>query len=104
MRYAGCMYDLDLNQYDHSIKDAILTEERVAVDWVEAEEGFHLLAYSRDRGRTYEGTYGTPRPEPLLKVRLTRLLTFDDVPRLVAYWFNVDTGDEMTSLLEFEPV
>ncbi len=105
MRYKGYLSDFALDEYDAEIKEAVLTEERVAIDWVEDGENYHLLAHSKDGGRTYDGTYGvsadgTPRLDPNLRVRLTRLLVFDDTPRLVAHWLADGGTVDVQSLFE----
>ena len=103
MRYTGQISEIDTEDFDYVVTEAILTNERVAIDWEEGGEPFHLLAQSRDGGRTYRGTCGMPRPDPDMEVRLTRLDTFDTVPRLLVYWVIHSVGDEFCSLIQLEP-
>jgi|AMFO01.1.fsa_nt_gi hypothetical protein len=103
MRYGGQITEVDAEDFDYEIDEAILTDERVAIDWKEEGEHFHLLAQSRDGGRTYQGHFGAPRPDPDNEVRLTRLDTFDNVPRLFAHWVVHSDGNEFRSLINFEP-
>ncbi|MBI3860670.1 MAG: hypothetical protein HY290_02110 [Planctomycetia bacterium] len=60
-KLTGCLfYDVDLNEYDFGVKDAVVTKKRIAIDWDEDGEPYDLLAHSKDGGLTYQGITGLP--------------------------------------------
>lgn len=56
---------------DWEIEEAIVTDERVAIDWTEDEEQWVLIAHSTD-GTEYKGSYGIDKPEYGCEITLWR--------------------------------
>lgn len=94
--------DVDLNDTDYQIREAAITSERIAIDWTEDGEPFHLVATSRD-GVRYRRNYGWPKPNPDWKIELTRYNAADKSVLLLAQWFQTDNGNEGSSLIRLMP-
>jgi hypothetical protein len=93
-KMTGILFDIDLSEYDWEIDEAVVTKSKIALDWEENGELFHLLAVSHDEGCTYSGKYGSPQPNPDWTMELTRYTAVDRSVFLVAYWHQTDTGNE----------
>lgn len=65
MRYAGVVTDLeeDLEDGDAEVREAVVTDTRISLDWDEEHQSFHMQLTSTD-GVTFQGHYGSPRPIP----------------------------------------
>jgi hypothetical protein len=103
MKLSGTRFDDPNWEATHRVTEAIVTPERVALDWIENGVRYHLLAQSRDGGLTYQGSYGMFRPEEQWGIELTRYTATDGSVLLSADWHEKDTGNEGSSLFALKP-
>jgi hypothetical protein len=99
-KLTGIIYDVDLSEYDSKIDEAVVTRNRIAIDWEEDGETLHLLAQSKDGGCSYVGNYGSPQPNKNWVMELTRYTATDGSVILIGYWRQKDTGNEGSCLFE----
>ena len=103
MRLAGARYD-DLQwEASYRVPEAVITPERIALDWIEHGVRYHLLAHSQDGGLSYQGNYGMFRPEEQWTIELTRYTATDGSVVLLGNWHDKDTGNEGFSMFELQP-
>ena len=70
MRMVGIAYDFDEDELPVAeITEAIVTDQRIALDWKEDGENFHAALTSSDDGISYEGEFGSPRPHAGCEVK-----------------------------------
>ena len=103
MRLTGTRHDGPSWEASYRVAEAVVTPERIAVDWIENGVRYHLLAKSRDGGLTYEGNYGMFRPEDQWVIKLTRYTAIDGSTLLLADWHEKDSGNAGNSLFELRP-
>ena len=103
MRLTGTRQDGPNWEASYRVAEAIVTPERIALDWIENGVRYHLLARSQDSGLTYKGNYGMFRPEEQWVIELTRYAAIDGSVVLLAYWYEKDSGNEGTSMFELKP-
>ena len=103
MRLTGTKYDDMQWGASYQVVEAIVTPERVALDWIEDGVRYHLLAHSRDGGLTYQGNYGMFRPEEQWIIELARYIGADGSVVLFGNWHDKDTGNEGSSMFELQP-
>lgn len=103
MKLTGTRLDGPSWEATHRVAEAIVTSERIALDWIEDGVCYHLLAHSQDGGLTYQGNYGMFRPEEQWIIGLTRYTAIDGSALLLANWHEKDSGNEGSSLFELEP-
>jgi len=77
MRLTGTRLDGPNWETSHRVAEAVVTSERIALDWIENGVRYHLLAHSQDGGLTYQGNYGMFRPEEQWGIGLTRYTAVD---------------------------
>ncbi len=94
MKLAGLKFDGLGWQDSHRVQEAIVTPERVALDWYEHGVKYHLLAHSQDGGLTYQGNFGMFRPEDEWVVKITRYTAVDGSVVLFCDWHEQDSGRE----------
>ena len=92
----------DLGASDWSIDEAIVTNERIAIDWHEDEDAWVLLATSED-GVEYRGTYGIDRPDPGREITLWRYTAVDGRVALLCEWREPAAGDGGWCMWELHP-
>ncbi len=64
MKYVGTIFYYDVETWHTCVvTDAIVTPDRIAIEWKQNGVGGFLLAESLD-GENYQGHYGYPRLEP----------------------------------------
>jgi hypothetical protein len=102
MRLSGTRYDGPEWDATYRVAEAVVTNERVALDWIEDGVRYHLLAHSRDGGLTYQGNYGMFRPEPPWTIELVRYTAIDGSVVLLATWYEKDSGKEGTSMFQLK--
>jgi hypothetical protein len=102
MRLTGTRYDGPNWEVIHPVAEAVVTPERVALDWIENGVRYHLIAHSRDGGLTYQGNYGMFRPEEQWVIELTRYTAVDGSAVLLASWYEEDSGKEGFSMFELK--
>lgn len=103
MKLAGDKFDSVLFEGRRQVTEAIVTPERIALDWLENGVKFHLAAHSKDGGLTYQGTYGMFRPEDDWSVTATRYTAVDGSVVLYCDWHEKDTGRAGFWLCKLEP-
>jgi len=102
MRLTGTRYDGPNWETSYRVAEAVVTSERVALDWIENGVRYHLLAHSQDGGLTYHGSYGMFRPEEQWAIELTRYTALDGSAVLLAKWYERDSGNEGFSMFELK--
>jgi hypothetical protein len=103
MRLSGTRHDGPSWEATWRVTEAIVTSERIALDWVEDGVPYHLAAHSRDGGLTYQGNYGMFRPEEPWVIELTRYTALDGSVLLLATWHEMDSGNEGSSMFNLKP-
>jgi hypothetical protein len=103
MRLRGTRHDAPNWEASYRVAEAVVTPERIAVDWIENGIRYHLLAHSQDGGLTYQGHYGMFRPEEHWTIELTRYSAVDGSVVLMANWYEKDSGNEGSSMFELRP-
>jgi len=103
MRLTGTRLDGPNWETSHRVAEAVVTSERIALDWIENGVRYHLLAHSQDGGLTYQGNYGMFRPEEQWGIGLTRYTAVDGSVVLLANWHEKDNGNEGCSMFELKP-
>ena len=101
MRFVGSVCDY-LEDWSR-VREAIVTKDRVAIDWEEDGERWHVVAHSSDGGRTYRGNYGYDRPNPNWVMELKRYRAPDGAVLLLARWWDRDSGEEAECLFRLDP-
>jgi hypothetical protein len=96
MRLTGIFTEVGLDWEDDSSKviEAVVTSQRIAIDWIENEEKFHVVATSSDGGLTYKGRFGCPSPEDGWVMEITRFTAKNKAELLIAKWVQEDNGRE----------
>jgi hypothetical protein len=69
MKYKGLLFWVEDDIDACTITDAVITKERLLLDWVQEGDPAHLDAVSAD-GSTYCGNFGFPSPEATLQMEL----------------------------------
>jgi hypothetical protein len=85
-------FDLEIDQYEFEVVEAVVTDKRIAMDWIQKDSKFHLLATSSDGGCTYKGHFGCPEPEPDWMMELTRYTAKNKAELFLAQWVQRDSG------------
>lgn len=95
MKLNGIWFDVEgLDEYTCVISDAVVTKEKLALDWTEDGSFFHALLTSTDGGTWYFGTYGSPGPEAGCHMEAQRFDAKSGEVLLRVKWFRKDTGYE----------
>jgi hypothetical protein len=102
MRLYGKRHDGPNWEASYRVAEAVVTSERIALDWIEDGVRYHLLAHSRDGGLTYQGNYGMFRPEEQWTIELIRYTAIDGSVILMANWYEKDSGNEGYSMFELK--
>ncbi len=98
MRYQGKSFECS---EDTVISEAIVTSNRLAIDYLYENSDYHLQAKSLD-GLTYHGTYGDPSrvgAENLGSVQLTRYDNAEGDVVLYGEYYESDSGSQGSWLL-----
>jgi hypothetical protein len=105
MKFSGTLTELDIvfDEADYDVSEAVVAKNRIAIDWEEAGEPFHVVLTSSD-GVYFEGHYGSPLPNPNWKMQGTKYTAADKGVLLIVNWFQTDNGNEGACLFELEPV
>ena len=102
MRLSGTRHDEPNWQATYRVAEAVVTPERIALDWIEHGVRYHLLAHSKDGGLTYQGNYGMFRPEEQWTIELARYTAIDGSVILMGVWYEKDRGNEGFSMFELK--
>jgi hypothetical protein len=92
-------FDLATDQFDFDVVETVVIDKRIAMDWIENDCKFHLVATSSDGGCTYKGHYGCPESNPDWTMELTRYTAKRKAELLVAKWVQRDNGRTGTSVI-----
>ena len=99
MKYQGNSFSLAPS---HRVTDAVITKERISLDWEEAGASGHLEASSTD-GVRFKGTYGYRQPLPSRHIELTLFKSEGSGLALVCHWWNTENGNEGDWLFQLRP-
>ena len=103
MRLTGTRLDGPNWEASHRVAEAVVTPERIALDWIENGVRYHLLAHSQDGGLTYQGNCGMFRPEEQWVIELTHYTAVDGSAVLLADWYEKDSGNGGSSMFKLKP-
>lgn len=94
------MYEVEgLDEYDCKLKDAVVTNARIAIDWIEGEEWLHALLTSEDGGTLYKGNFGSPKPEKGCEMEAIRFTAKNGELLLWVTWKREDRGVGGSSII-----
>ena len=100
-KLTGILYDdVDFNEYNYEVDEAVVTKNRIAIDWREDGIPFHFVGQSNDGGNTYVGNYGSPQPDKKWNMEISRFTAADGRVLLIARWHQTDNGREGSSAFE----
>jgi len=104
MKFAGTIteLELDLEDYHHDIDQAVVTKNRIAMDWEEDGEKFHAVLTSTD-GVNYEGNFGLTELDKKWKMDAAKYTAADKDVLLLLKWIQTDSGDEGSCIVILEP-
>jgi hypothetical protein len=103
VKLTGTRYDELQWEASYRVAEAIVTPDRIALDWIEHGVRYHLLARSQDGGHTYHGNYGMFQPEEQWEIELVRYAARDGSVVLCGTWHDKDTGNEGSSMFKLQP-
>ncbi len=90
MRYSGRSFGYE--ETGTRISDAIITENRLAIDWL--EDGYPAsLIVTSDDGLQYQGTFGYPAPEERYRVEFRRFNDQTGEVILIGRWWQSDMAE-----------
>jgi hypothetical protein len=102
MRYKGkaidVEFDLEIDQAEYDIAEAVITDKRIAMDWVEDGDRIHFVGSSSDGGCTYKGHFGCPEPDPQWVMDITRYIAKNKAELLLAQCVQHDSGETWMSV------
>lgn len=94
--------EIDAEEYDFDVTDAIVEHDRISIDWIEDDEPFHAKLNSSD-GVEYGGNYGCPKPDSAWTMTATRYDSAGGAILLLAQWYQDDNGRGGTCIFELNP-
>lgn len=102
-KLTGRFYDFEGEEgYEEDVRQAIVTKERIAMDWDEDGELFLATLHSED-GYFYEGTFGSPRPEPSTRMSGYLYKSVSGEYLFWAEWNRSDTGFGGANIIFLSP-
>jgi len=90
MKLSGVIRDFGTEGEEYDVREAVVTKDRISIDWNEGGETGHLEATSDD-GVTFRGVYGYPHPDRWRSFHLVRYTAGNRV-LLYGTWRN-DAGN-----------
>jgi hypothetical protein len=84
----------------YQVSEAVITQTRIAMDWTDGGELFHVSATPTDGGATYEGHFGQTKPDPTCKMQIRRFTSRDGTELLLVKWHRGDTGNAGLDIIE----
>lgn len=105
MKYTGCMTELgiEIDNYDFNVEDAIVTRDKIAIDWRENEVLHHAVLRSRD-GVNYIGNFGAKVPKTEWKIQGKKYTASDKSMVLFLRWTQEDFGRAGWVVVELDVV
>lgn len=91
MKYRGKLYDAG-DEDGVEIRDVIVRDDKIALDWSQENELFNAVLRSTDGGVRYTGHFGTPKPEEAAVMEATRFQNKNGEVLLLLEWHRTDTG------------
>lgn len=100
MKCFGTSYDVEgLDAYTYDIPVAIVTDERIAIEWDEDEGRFLGVLHSTDGGNHYTGSFGLRGPQPGCEMEAWRYQSHDGDVLLWLKWSREDNGNGGTNIM-----
>jgi hypothetical protein len=97
----GQSFEEDVLEHEcYHVAEAVVTQTRIAMDWTEGGDKFHISATSTDRGASYEGHFGEPRADANCRMQIRRFTSTDGTELLIAKWYRDDTGNGGLDIIE----
>lgn len=93
MKYTGTMTELgiEVDQYSFVVGDAVVTKDRLAIDWSENEVAYHAVLKSQD-GTNFNGNFGATVPKTEWKIQGKKYTALDKSVVLLLRWTQEDFG------------
>ena len=106
MKCSGVVTELEIemDEADFAVTEAVVTKNRISIDWDEYGKVFNVVMNSTDGGATYEGIYGDPRPNANWSMTATRYDSANGSILLLAEWVQEDGGKSGVCMFELDPV
>jgi hypothetical protein len=94
------MYSVDgLEEYEFVVKEAVVTNKRIAFDWVADGSTMYAVLHSTDGGTQYAGTFGTHVREKGCVMEATRFQSKSGEVLLWLTWHREDDGNGGTIII-----
>ena len=105
MRHNGTYTELeiDIDETDGDITEAVVTESKISIDWVEDGQNFFASLHSTD-GIEYEGNFGEPVLSDACKMSGTKYMAAYGSVLLLVRWTHQDLATSGSCYFELDPV
>ncbi len=105
MKWNGTITELgfDLDECDFDVDEAVVTRNRISIDWKEDDLVCHVVLKSSDGGETFAGNYGTPVPKKEWFMEAKKYTAADKSILLLSKWYQTDNGREGSCIIELFP-
>jgi hypothetical protein len=105
MKYTGCMTELgiEIDHFNFEVEDAVVTRDRIAMDWQENEVRHHAVLKSND-GTNFIGNFGAAVPKTEWKIQGKKYTAADKSMVLLLRWTQEDFGRAGWVVVELDPV
>lgn len=104
MKFTGTITELglDVDDCDFDVRDAVVSRDRIAIDWEEDGQLFHAVLKSSD-GTYFDGHYGSPQPNSQWTMQGTKYTAADKSVLLLVKWIQTDNGFAGWTIFELQP-
>ena len=104
MNYSGVVFEkMNFWQPDHQVEQALVTEDRMLLNWRENGILFSSRLVSTDGGCTYEGVFGAPVPMEDWEIKAFRYSAPNADAVLLVQWQQHDHGLEGCCVVRLTP-
>jgi len=106
MNYTGDVFDskdLDLWEPDYQLERALVTEDKMLLDWHEGDNFFSSRLTSTDGGYTYEGIFGAPVANEDWEIKAYRYSAPNGEVALLIQWQQHDHGWDGCCVVRLKP-
>lgn len=104
MKLTGFGFELEkLKECDFTVKECVITDTKIAMDFEDAGTPMHALLHSSD-GTTYNGHFGAPLPEKAAVMEAYRYRATDGETLLLISWHRTDDGREGSSIVRLNEI
>lgn len=104
MKLHGHLYECGATIDGHKVTEAVISRQRIVIDWIENGLAFHMVARSDDGGITYKGTFGWPHLDAGNQMTLKLYKCADKSCLLHGNWYMSEGGEEGACSIVLSPV